>query len=128
MKQNFDNGGFAQVQASILGLDETSLQTTVHQIRTSFAVWMKDTFVLSEQQQQQLQQLVPSFRQALADAVADSWQERQTILFYKASGGDEEEEPSLKDILLDRAKHHAQSMDSDEVLSYSSVAIRIVYR
>src|SRR5690606_9202577 len=87
MKQPFDNVGFAQVQASTISLDATALQATVQQIRSNFAQWMKDTFELSASQQEQLDDLEPTFRQDLADAVADSWAVRHPILFYKEEDG-----------------------------------------
>lgn len=132
MKQNFDNAGFAQVQATVINLPEASLQQEVQQIRDNFVQWLNDSFELSESQLLQLNDLDPVFRQSLADATADSWAARNTILFYKEEDSsaetkrDKDKDKPLKDIILERGQVSSQSVQSPNVHTHETVSIQIV--
>lgn len=130
MKQNFNNAGFANKQASVLNLPSAVRRVETDRIRTNIDGWMLDTFELSADQQAQLQDLSPAFKQQIADAVADSWDAGQLILFDKQAepfSSNERKEKTVKEVVLEKMSATSQSVRSQDMADTQQVAIRIKY-
>lgn len=130
MKQNFNNAGFANTQASVLNLPSAVRHVETDRIRTDIDGWILDTFELSTDQQTQLQDLSPAFKQQIADAVADSWDAGQLILFDKQAepfSGNERKEKTVKEVVLEKMSATSQSVRSQDMADTQQVAIRIKY-
>lgn len=131
MKQNFDNAGFANTQANVLNLPPAVRLVVTNRIRTDIDGWLLDTFEMSSSQQVQLEDLSPAFKQQIADAVADSWDAGQLVLFdkqvqpYKSRSG---EEQTPKDVVLEKMGITSQNVQSQAISESQQVSIRIQYR
>lgn len=131
MKQNFNNPGFAIVQANVLNLAPAVRMVVTNYIRTDLDGWMLETFEMSSSQQAQLQSLSPIFKQQIADAVADSWEAGQLVLFDKQIQEDHSEsrsEKSPKDVLIEKMNRTSQNVQTQDISESQQVSIRILYR
>lgn len=131
MKQNFDNAGFANVQAHVLNLGPSARLVVTNHIRTDIGEWLLDTFEMSSSQQAQLADLSSTFKQQIADAVADSWDPGQLILFDKQVqpiNGFSSEEQTPKDVVLEKMGVTSQNVQSQAISESQQVSIRIQYR
>lgn len=72
MAQNFDNAGFAHVQAFVLNLSPTMRQIKTDSMRSDLDAWVSQNFALSANQLEHLADLSPAFKQQITDAVAAS--------------------------------------------------------
>ncbi|MDR2284780.1 MAG: hypothetical protein LBE37_16310 [Sphingobacterium sp.] len=131
MKQNFNNAGFSNVQANVLNLSSAVRLIVTNYIRTNLDGWMLDTFEMSTDQQVQLESLSPTFKQQIADAVADSWDSGQLVLFDKQvqeSSMQNLSEKSPKDVLIEKMSATSQNVQSQDISENQQVSIRIQYR
>ncbi|WP_164111975.1 MULTISPECIES: hypothetical protein [Sphingobacterium] len=86
---------------------------------------------MSSDQQLQLEALSTTFKQQIADAVADSWDAGQLVLFDKQerpykSNSNEEQTP--KDVVLEKMGATSQNILSQAMSRSEQVSIRILYR
>lgn len=123
-KHQFTNQGVAQLQASILALSPAELATQTSLIRTQFEDWLQDNFYFTQSQISQLQQLPMAFKQAIAIQLAEAWNNRVMISFFK-----EEDEKSPrdrdKDILLKPANQTVYSFDTGRMIFTRELSIWI---
>lgn len=127
MKTNFNNAGVAQVQARILSLSSVARNEETNYLRYNFVQWMLENFSLSLQQQEQLEALDAYFLDDLAEAVANSWNSGELILFSKDKP-DDDKDPSPKDILLGNNTVQHYSIDQASEQQNTQVSIQIRYR
>ncbi len=131
MKQNFNNAGFSNVQVNVLNLSPAVRLIVTNYIRTNLDGWMLDTFEMSSDQQVQLESLSPAFKQQIADAVADSWDAGQLVLFDKQVQevhSESRSEKSPKDVLLEKMNGSSQNVQTQDISESQQVSIRIQYR
>src|SRR5690606_20490893 len=98
MKQIFDNDGVAKVQASVVGLPAAELAAEVTYIRTDFKGWMRKCFDLHPNQEQQLDIMPEDFALRLANAIADHYEQRVPVQFYKETRA-EDDKKDFKDLI-----------------------------
>lgn len=99
MKQHFNNAGVAQRQASVVALPDAELANEVAFIRSDFKGWMREGFDLRPHQEQQLDLLPAPFTERLANAIADHYERRIPVEFYKETRDDNDDD-DLKDLIL----------------------------
>lgn len=99
MKQPFDETGVAFVQNYVLALLAADLLLETQLLRADFSSWMNKTFDLHLNQQLQIQSMSSTFKTAIADAIANSWEQRTAVSFIKETK-DEDDTPDQKEILV----------------------------
>lgn len=127
MKQNFDNAGVAQVQTSIIGLPAAELAAKVTYIRTNFKGWMRESFDLHPNQEQQLEMMPEYFAERLANAIADHYEQRIPVQFYKETRA-EDDKKDFKDIILQGMDQVTYTLGSTPSVAIPELAIWIRYK
>jgi len=127
MKQLFDNAGVAQVQTSTIALPAAELATEVAYIRSDFKGWMRDKFDLHPNQEQQLAIMPDDFTQRLAHAIADRYQQRTPVQFYKETRA-EDDNKDLKDLILNGMDQVTYTLGSELSVAIPDLAIWIRYK
>lgn len=128
MKQNFDNVGFAQVQARVIALPSAELHMELTLLRTDPSGWILANFELTASQQQQLASLPPAFLSEIANGVADVFEQRGTVNFFKqehAQARDGREDRDGKDILYRPTPQKMYSFDQEELDENLEISIWI---
>lgn len=99
MKQPFDEAGVAFVQDYVLALLAADLLLETQLLRTDFSTWMTNNFDLHLNQQLQIQSMSSTFKTALADAIANSWEQGLAVSFTKETKA-EHDTPDQKEIIV----------------------------
>lgn len=127
MKQNFDNAGVAQMQTSTIELPAAELAAEVAYIRTDFKGWMRDKFDLYPNQERQLEIMPDDFAQRLANAIADHYEQRMPVQFYKETRA-EDDNKDLKDLILNGMDQVTYTLGSEPSVAVPDLAIWIRYK
>lgn|SRR5690606_23189795 len=127
MKPNFDNAGVAQVQASVVGLPASELADELAQVRADFKAWMREHFELTTSQEQQLDLMPADFTARLANAIADRWEQRIVVPFYKETSakGDGND---LKDLIINGQNQLTYTLGSSPSVAAPELSIWIRYQ
>lgn len=127
MKKIFDNEGVAQVQTSIVGLPAAELAAEVNHIRTDFKGWIRKWFDLHPNQEQQLDIMPEDFALRLANAIADHYEQRIPVQFYKETRA-EDDKKDFKDLILQGMDQVTYSLGSTSSVAVPELAIWIRYK
>ncbi|MEN5055883.1 hypothetical protein [Sphingobacterium kitahiroshimense] len=95
----FNQAGVNQLQAHLLGLSIALLLLEITEIRTDFDSWLRKWFNLTASQLSQLQNMDPTFKQELANAIANNYAAGLTVNFVKEDK-DEEKVPDKKNVVV----------------------------
>lgn len=99
MKKTFDNVGVHQVQAHVIELSPEALAIEVQEIRTDVKAWLRKSFDLTREQDQQLEILPEDFTSYLAESIAHQYEQRQAVPFFKEAKADKDSD-DLKEIII----------------------------
>lgn len=124
MKQPFDEAGVAFVQNYVLALLTADLLLETQLLRADFSTWMNKTFDLHLNQQLQIQSMSTTFKTALADAIANSWEQGSVVSFTKETKA-EHDTPDQKEIIVFGLDHNITN--SSQVFAHP-LMIKILYK
>src|SRR5690606_36758167 len=126
MKPNFDNAGVAQVQASVVGLRASELADELAQVRANFKAWMREHFDLTTSQEQQLDLMPTDVTALLANAIADRWEQRSVVPFYKETSttGNSND---IKDLIINGQNQSTYTLCSSPSVAAPELSIWIRY-
>ena len=127
MKPNFDNAGVAQVQASVVGLPASELADELAQVRADFKAWMREHFDLTTSQEQQLDLMPTDFTARLANAIADRWEQRIVVPFYKETSA-KGNSNDLKDLIINGQNQLTYTLGSNPSVTAPELSIWIRYQ
>ncbi|MEN5059085.1 hypothetical protein [Sphingobacterium kitahiroshimense] len=124
MKQIFDETGVSFVQNYVLTLLAADLLLETQLLRADFSAWMHKTFDLHLNQQLQIQSMSGIFKAALADAIANCWEQGLTVSFTKETRA-EDDTPDQKEIHVFGLDHNLS--DSSQLFAHP-LMIQILYK
>lgn len=124
MKQLFNEAGVAFVQNYVLALLTADLLLETQFLRADFSAWMNKTFDLHLNQQLQIQSMSITFKTALADAIANCWEQGLAVSFTKETKA-EDDTPDQKEIIVFGLDHNITN--SSQVFAHP-LMIQILYK
>lgn len=127
MKPNFDNAGVAQVQASVVGLPASELTAELTLVRADLKAWMREHFDLTTSQDQQLDLMPADFTARLANAIADRWEQRIVVPFYKETSA-KGNSNDLKDLIINGQNQLTYTLGSSPSVAAPELSIWIRYQ
>ncbi|WP_146113651.1 hypothetical protein [Sphingobacterium gobiense] len=115
------------MQTSTIELPAAELATEVAYIRSDFKGWMRDKFDLHPNQEHQLEIMPDDFAQRLANAIADHYEQRVAVQFYKETRA-EDDNKDLKDLILNGMDQVTYTLGSEPSVAVPELAIWIRYK
>lgn len=132
MKKPFNVAGVAEVQFQLMQLSDQELMLELQLLRKDPVTWLLSHFEFTSSQEQQLRSLAADFLDALAQALANSWQNRELVAFQKdeiplASMATKDKSHN-KDVLFFRTESSQQRIAEDSrPMSSSALSVQIKY-
>ncbi|MFD2553093.1 hypothetical protein [Sphingobacterium tabacisoli] len=132
MKKPFNVSGVAAVQSWLMQLSDQDLALELQLLQKDPVVWLLLHFEFTPSQEQQLRSLTTDFLEALAQALANSWQNRELVAFQKneppAAPIATKDKSHNKDVLFFGTTSSQQRIAEDSrPLSSSALAVQIIY-
>lgn len=125
--KNFEQADVNLVQLTILNLPLAQKLIELAEIRNDFIGWMMKWFMLTASQQLQLQNMDATFRQELANAIANTYAAGLTVNFIKEDKNDGNV-PDKKQLIvhgLDQWQEQLETIPTSELVI--PLMIRIQY-
>jgi hypothetical protein len=120
---NFEQADVNLAQVKILNPPPAQILIEIQEIRNDFIGWMMKWFMLEPSQQLQLQNMDPTFRQELANAIANNYAAGLTVNFLKEDKGGNV--PDKKQIVVHGLEEWQEPL---ETTSTSMVVIPLMIR
>jgi hypothetical protein len=127
MKQSFDELGVAYVQDAVFGLLAIDLVLECQFLRSDFTGWMTSKFNLHVNQHQQLLLIPASLKNALAHAIARSWEHGLAITFIKDTQS-EHDVPDQKELVIIGLDNLVNQHHSSSIITITPLMIHIRYK
>ena len=132
MKKPFNVSGVAELQSWLMQLPDQDLTLELQLLQKDPVVWLLLHFEFTSSQEQQLRSLASDFLDALAQALANSWQNRELVAFHKdeppAGFIATKDKSHNKDVLFFGTTSSQQRIAEDSrPLSSSALSVQIKY-